>query len=1165
MNPDGAQYVQAVLIVFATLCPATGANATPRPVPRLVVQNGHRHGVAIADFSPDDTSIAIAGDESRVIIWDLGGGFERRHLSLGETARALAFSSDGTTIVTADAVGQVLTWLTTTDAPPRVLAKLTPPVWSVTTSRDGRFSAVAHNGTVTVIDASHDPLLWNIEPPWARPRDSAGTTTNDSKWRSITATMSSDSRYLLVSAAEAPHLLYDLASRALVRLFPKSCADPGRAAFSIDGRYLRTSGYCHTASPALSLDVQTVTQPAVDCQRGPELVPPNYGARCWHTEQRVWDLTQPGNNAGYSNDRVDVTLFPMSQRLIADTAFPRDERVHESSTYPWLPPTTFGDPVFARSHDGTLLLTYRPQQCVPPDEYTLRYFHNIGSCVYIPPELAIRRAESWDIVTRLSGFGAGATFLSLSSDGRTVLAATDDRFSLWNTDTGRHTGTSLPPMFNWYTLNGVLIGTPQQKVGERPSTAYTLWDVDTLNVIGAMSLLEDEHPIALDRAARRAIIRSVGPSSDELYVLDIGSGQRLRLSWPNITDGTCAISADGTRIVAPVRGAIGIWDVPSDAATWLSSVEPTRVLQTAETADSDLRDVSVALTGAVVVGGWTATGAKWVRSYDSQTGVVRWQRELECDLAAVTDDGLVVLSCEDRTWMVLDLDSGEERIAAIAQQWGAGPASLTRSGKLLLQGNEDGLTSVIDVKSGAELFRMTIVRPEQDGKSEGEPGWFEAFDGEGRFATPDGVALEGVYWMVGEQRLKLLQLADAYYEPDLVRSKLGLAEPLRPVASPFEADQLPPTVKAITLDRSGKQIEMVVCENGGGIGEIRVYVNDQLIQKIDGGSPGLHAEPERNGRVCVHYGLMLDEGLTIAGVNQVRVDTANARMTVRGQSATKEWSVIKPEAEPPRLFGVFIGVYDYPKLANGSIAAIRGNALRVSSVVARAAEALFPGRVSVQTLCENGCDNPPTKANIVTAFGKLRDARPQDVVVVYLNGHGVLLDGGYALALDGVTNTGLGLRRMWDRMTLRRTELQDWLGASAATHKLLIVESCYAGDLVTGGTLRAEVESSRDLADLGESSGAFVIASSTAFQPTAVASGFADTLLRGMLAVATKDARSEVRVLPLYAYVASAFATAPELAGWRQFPVLSGRGRDFAFGVITRNASQQMQQAHSAR
>jgi WD domain, G-beta repeat len=126
---------------------------------------GHTDTVLAATFSPDGKTIASAGNDRTVRLWDLHTGQEHATLKHSRPVAFVAFSADGKQLLSRDVAQNPLVWEAATgeflpDAP---LPGLTPPA---NVSPDGRWKLKLDGNRIRLIDSNWTrPLLPRRLPP----------------------------------------------------------------------------------------------------------------------------------------------------------------------------------------------------------------------------------------------------------------------------------------------------------------------------------------------------------------------------------------------------------------------------------------------------------------------------------------------------------------------------------------------------------------------------------------------------------------------------------------------------------------------------------------------------------------------------------------------------------------------------------------------------------------------------------------------------------------------------------------------------------------------------------------------------------------------------------------------------------------------------------------
>jgi eukaryotic-like serine/threonine-protein kinase len=109
----------------------------------------------VLSLSPDGRFLAMAGESTGIILWDVAQGTLLKNLPTEHPVWSLNFSPDGRHLVSAGWCGQALVWDWATGSPPRVISANRLNLWSVIFSPDG--STIATTGsdqTVRLWDAN---------------------------------------------------------------------------------------------------------------------------------------------------------------------------------------------------------------------------------------------------------------------------------------------------------------------------------------------------------------------------------------------------------------------------------------------------------------------------------------------------------------------------------------------------------------------------------------------------------------------------------------------------------------------------------------------------------------------------------------------------------------------------------------------------------------------------------------------------------------------------------------------------------------------------------------------------------------------------------------------------------------------------------------------------
>ena len=159
------------------------------------------------------------------------------------------------------------------------------------------------------------------------------------------------------------------------------------------------------------------------------------------------------------------------------------------------------------------------------------------------------------------------------------------------------------------------------------------------------------------------------------------------------------------------------------------------------------------------------------------------------------------------------------------------------------------------------------------------------------------------------------------------------------------------------------------------------------------------------------------------------------------------------EPNPPELYAIVCGVSEYAEPTLNLRFAAK-DAEDMARALELAGKRLFGADKVHLNLLSTGANpkaHKPTKENLRKAFESVRKARPTDVLVVYLAGHGIdLKQGGdeycYLTAdARGTDTTALADPAVLALWTVTSSELVDWIKQIPALKQVMLLDTCAAG------------------------------------------------------------------------------------------------------------------------
>lgn len=356
-------------------------------------------------------------------------------------------------------------------------------------------------------------------------------------------------------------------------------------------------------------------------------------------------------------------------------------------------------------------------------------------------------------------------------------------------------------------------------------------------------------------------------------------------------------------------------------------------------------------------------------------------------------------------------------------------------------------------------------------------------------ATPQ--AMKQMYFVQGLEVIELAQLKERFYEPGLLKKILN-HESLRNVEA-FNNVRLYPEIKLSEIVDGGLNIDLT--NNGGGIGRVVVSINGKEIEQ-DARGAGL----DENAETASIEKSIKDHPYLLADTNNViEVKAYNAEGWLISRGATVLYNPgVSAEPEIPELYIVSIGVSDYTgdqidlkyaaKDASDISKALRVGAKRLFGADKVNTYLLTAAQASDTASVRNSIAHP-TKENIEKTFDEIaQTAKANDIIVVYLSGHGINHGGDngdfYYLTADAYTANieAYNDSEIRNTTTLSSTELTELIKLIPALKQVLIIDACASGKVVENLMAQRDISSStiRVLDRMKDRTGMHIITGSAA-------------------------------------------------------------------------------------
>lgn len=825
-----------------------------------------------------------------------------------------------------------------------------------------------------------------------------------------------------------------------------------------------------------------------------------------------------------------------------------------------------------------------------------------------------RVVRLWDVATgrnfrTFKGYKDEVQSVAFSPDGKTLASGSMNELRLWEVVTGKE----IKVINGEFHYVNSLAFSPDGKVLAAGSNWETvkLWDVRTQQEIKTLTgHTSNIHEFAFSSDEKRLAAANYDKTV-KLWDLEAARFKDLDLGREH-DFGSVAFSADGKFLALGTYKYIKVFDLTTMKELVTLTARDWYVSTVALSPDNKIL-ASVSGVGDDTVTLWNTTTGEKLRVLSGHRDYV--------SAATFSPDGRTLASGSlDSTVKLWDVATGEE---SKTLRYVPNPRSLTFSPdgrtiaancRTLGDPNAGNLVRLWDVTSGEEVKYdglprwarrvleniisapngKTVRADGEDNKivlrdvstedeiatliSLDDDDW-AVVDPDGRWDASDGAQRLMYYTLATSEGFEIIdfsQLKERYYEPNLLSKLLGYnREPLRDVAQ-FKNVLLPPVVEPVEPEDLGSTARRVKLRNrDGGLGRVQVFVNGREYIE-DARDETLRTNPNLKEYVL---SFDLKDASVIPGqVADVEVVAWNydekAKEQYKGYISSRAAEIVylppEEKVEPPTLYAVIGGISDY-----------RGEAIDLG-FAAKDAEDIYQAiqvggrnlfgveRMKIRLLStgEHKDALPPTKENFHEAFAEVaREAKPNDVLFVYLAGHGITLNVGsdayYYLTHQAATTDKETLSKdshLLKSSTISSEELTQWHKRVKALKQVLILDTCAAGALGKGFRIvepRApSSDAKRALERMRTRVGFHVLMGSAADSVSYEASQYGQGLLAYSLLQGIKGAAlqpdGQVDVSRLFNYAADTVPVLAKNVGGIQRPEIRVPlgGASFAIGLI---------------
>jgi WD40 repeat protein len=737
----------------------------------------------------------------------------------------------------------------------------------------------------------------------------------------------------------------------------------------------------------------------------------------------------------------------------------------------------------------------------------------------------------WNVATgqevrTFSGYGGGIYAVATSPDGSLIISGGANKLiHVWDTSTGR-------------LLRSITEDSKIRRLKFLPDGSHFISSADTIKIRDVASgsvvrTLTNEKMIGYEPDTGQLALSKdnrflAGQINEGLRIWETASWQVVRtLDRREIVSALAiALSPDGTYLAASDSNEnFRLWEVATGRV--VRTISRGDWISAAAFTPDGRRVVSVGRKHFAV---WDVETSRQLWAFNSNDGYI--------NSIVLSPDGKHVLSAGgDRTARLWDLPSGREVAALVGHGGNVNSVAFLPNGRRIVTASFDGTVGLWAAADGKPLARAA---------SSSRGDWLTIT--QAGFFDRGGTGELPLHLVRNLTTLSVDQVFEYLYRPDLVESLLGgdAEGKYKDAAHSLNLETVlhsgPPPQLDHLADKSERigdtvRLNVRVTGQGGGIGK-------RIVWRVNGVSQGSSTPSVLVPDASPLASVVVTETLKLlpGQANQIEVTAYNGS----GLVATTPLKITVDNfgtttAPRPRMFVLAVGVDTY-RMKDYRLSFAAHDALSFAKALAVVGASLFD-EVRPITLTETQVN----EADIAKAFDAIaRQAKPNDVFVLFLGGHGKSIAGRYYYYPQTID---FAVGHTVETNGIGQDKWESWLAKIPVQKSLLIIDTC-EGDAFRGSR---GTDSSRQaaMAQLQHATGRNIIAASRdAAYEGYRGHGVLTYAILEALGEAASHKGDEVRVTALADYIG---VRVPEISkstfGVLQNPTRKLAGSDFPIGI----------------
>ena len=612
----------------------------------------------------------------------------------------------------------------------------------------------------------------------------------------------------------------------------------------------------------------------------------------------------------------------------------------------------------------------------------------------------------------------------------------------------------------------------------------------------------------------------------EILFMDLSSGKTIRkFSGHNGQIKSLSFSPDEKYFVSSANDfKVKFWNLS------ISSNE----LSTLSDHTSEVNAVEFSPDGKYIASG-SIDGTLIISEIDYDAGFLRSIKKYKTrsisSLAYTPNGENVIIGSYDKTVSVFSLDKGKETDVFDGHFSTVRKVTVSNDGKYIFSTSWDSTTKIWNLETKKEVAMLV-------GFSDGEwiiitpEGYFNSSKNAAKYLT---VKIDNNYYTMDNY-------LETFFRPDLV--KMALAGISLKNFSKLDNIELAPNISIVGCDVENNEanISIKITDNGGGIGDIRLYHNDSLIALDDGKTS---KDKLKAGSFIKKFRVKLQNGK-----NNFEAIAFNNDNTMQSNRSEKIIKYVSRAVKKPSLYALVIGINEYQN-RNLNLQYAVPDALLFSNTLNKIAKPLFK-KIEIKLLTKK---EVTTSEAIVKSFLSFTDFNPEDLFVFYIASHGTISDGEFFLI---TSNVGSVSTKKLKEDALSQNYIKKLIANIPTSKKLIVLDTCNSqalGEDIQLTLMTRGLSQDTAIKILSRSVGVTILCSAKSDQEAIEGYKnhglFTYVLSDGMQGKADYDRDGFIKTLELADYLDTVVPVlAEKIFKMAQYPIVSPIGQGFPIGMI---------------